>query len=129
MTTKQIKAVLFDLDGTLIDTAPDMAAALNALLQTCNRPTLAFEQIRNSVSKGSIALVTLGFGTNMRESRMHELQQAFFQQYFEAIFIHSELFPGMHELLLKLEQHSVPWGIVTNKPRLVKQTPIRENAT
>lgn len=114
--TRQINTVLFDLDGTLVDTAPDMAAALNALLQQHGQKPLSFEQIRNSVSKGSIALVKLGFGSELSESEIKALQQQFLNHYEAALYVDSTLFPGMDTLLKKLEQQNIPWGIVTNKP-------------
>lgn len=111
-----ITAVLFDLDGTLIDTAPDMAAALNRLLLEENHRTLPFERIRPEVSKGSLALVKLGFGNELAETRLRELQQAFLEKYSEAICVESCLFDGLGSLLEELEAEHIPWGIVTNKP-------------
>lgn len=113
---KNITAVLFDLDGTLIDTAPDMAAALNRLLLQENRPTLPFERVRSEVSKGSLALVKLGFGKEPTETRLRELQQAFLAMYAQALCVESRLFDGLDTLLQELEAGKIPWGIVTNKP-------------
>ena len=112
----KIEAVLFDLDGTLIDTAPDMAAALNNLLQQHEQNPLPFATIRNVVSKGSIALVRLGFGADIAIAQLESLQQQFLQLYADALCVESKLFAGMAELLDTLEQHSISWGIVTNKP-------------
>lgn len=113
---KNITAVLFDLDGTLIDTAPDMAAALNRLLLQENLPTLPFERVRSEVSKGSLALVKLGFGKALAESRLRELQQAFLATYAQALCVESRLFDGLDTLLQELEAGKIPWGVVTNKP-------------
>lgn len=114
---KKLAAVLFDLDGTLIDTAPDMAAALNKLLTQHSQTTLPFEQLRDVVSKGSIALVKQGFGSDIDDAQLQILQQQFLTLYSEAVCVNSVLFAGMDALLNQLERATIPWGIVTNKPR------------
>lgn len=121
-----ITAVLFDLDGTLIDTAPDMADALNRLLLQENRRPLPFERIRPVVSKGSLALVELGFGNELTESRLRELQQAFLKEYSEAICVQSRLFHDLDVLLNELDAHSIPWGVVTNKPAWLTEPLLRQ---
>jgi phosphoglycolate phosphatase len=117
----KVNAVLFDLDGTLIDTAPDMATALNFLLQKHGRATLSFDNIRNTVSKGSAALVKLGFGHELAEADQKRLQQEFLDTYSNNLYKESRLFDGMPELLQHLEQNAIPWGIVTNKPGWLTQ--------
>jgi phosphoglycolate phosphatase len=111
-----ITTVLFDLDGTLIDTAPDMAAALNRLLIAENREPLPFSQIRPVVSKGSLALVQLAFGDRLSETRVRELQQNFLNFYSENICIESRLFDGLGNLLDELDNNAIRWGVITNKP-------------
>lgn len=111
-----ITTVLFDLDGTLIDTAPDMAAALNRLLIAENHEPLPFDTIRPVVSKGSLALVQLAFGENLAEERQRELQQGFLNLYSENLCIASRLFDGLGELLDELDAAGTPWGVITNKP-------------
>lgn len=111
-----ITTVLFDLDGTLIDTAPDMAAALNRLLIAENREPLPFNQIRPVVSKGSLALVQLAFGNKLSETRLRELQQSFLNFYSEDICIESRLFDGLGKLLDELDDNAIRWGVITNKP-------------
>lgn len=111
-----LKAVLFDLDGTLVDTAPDMAAALNRLLRKNNQSELPFSAIRNHVSKGALALVQLGFGETLAEDRLNELREHYLQEYADALCQETNAFTGMEPLLTALEEKSVPWGIVTNKP-------------
>ncbi|HEX7025954.1 MAG TPA: HAD hydrolase-like protein, partial [Gammaproteobacteria bacterium] len=122
---KNVTAVLFDLDGTLIDTAPDMAAALNGLLKQEQCRTLPFEHIRPVVSKGSLALVELAFGDELTESRLRELQQAFLQKYSQAICVHSRLFEGLDRLLDELDENKTPWGVVTNKPAWLTEPLLR----
>lgn len=113
---KKINTVLFDLDGTLIDTAPDMAAALDILCDEENQPRLPFQQIRPVVSNGSIALVTLAFGDTIDDSTLEHLKQRYLEIYKEGLAVHSRLFDEMDELLFKLEHNDIKWGVVTNKP-------------
>jgi phosphoglycolate phosphatase len=121
-----ITAVLFDLDGTLVDTAPDMASALNALLKQEQRQTLPFERIRPVVSKGSLALVQLGFGSELTEARLRALQQAFLEKYSQAICVQSRLFQELDSLLDELDDHEIPWGVVTNKPAWLTEPLLRQ---
>lgn len=111
-----IKTVLFDLDGTLIDTAPDMANALNLLLQEEGRPTMRFEQIRPVVSNGSAALVQLGFPDVTDETTLERLKSRYLEIYESNLCVDSVLFPGMEELLQHVEKQGMNWGVVTNKP-------------
>lgn len=110
----KIRTVLFDLDGTLIDTAPDMANALNLLLAEEQQPALPFASIRPVVSNGSEALVKLGFGENPPE--LDRLKQRYLEIYQANLCVDSKLFAGMAELLQHIEQHHMNWGVVTNKP-------------
>ena len=112
----KIKTVLFDLDGTLIDTAPDMANALNILLQEEDKETLPYEVIRPVVSNGSIALVTLGFGEQVEENHLRYLKERYLEIYQQRLCIDSCLFNGMSNLLNSIEQQGMNWGVVTNKP-------------
>jgi len=116
MPNTPIQAVLFDLDGTLIDTAPDLALALNRLLRECKRPPMTFEQIRPQVSNGAAALVRLGFGLEKGQPGYAELRQRLLQLYLAELCRDSRLFPGLAEVLTQLEARGLRWGIVTNKP-------------
>ena len=109
-------AVLFDLDGTLLDTAPDLAAALNATLQLNKRDALPFESIRPVVSHGGRALIELGFGIDPQHPDFEPLRKQLLDLYEANIAVHTRLFPGMDEVLDTLEQRGIRWGIVTNKP-------------
>ncbi|MGC9457274.1 MAG: HAD-IA family hydrolase [Halothiobacillaceae bacterium] len=111
-----IRAVLFDLDGTLVDTAPDLALALNRLRLECNRPPLPFEQIRPQVSNGAAAMVRVGFGLRPGQTGYRELRQRFLHLYLAEICRDSRLFPGLEAVLEELTARNLPWGIVTNKP-------------
>lgn len=110
------EAVLFDLDGTLIDTAPDMGGALNNLLIEENQPPLPLQQIRPYVSQGGLVLTQLGFGERVAAAEIEPLRQRFLQHYRAIIADDSRLFDGFETVLAKLESSSIPWGIVTNKP-------------
>ena len=109
-------ALFFDLDGTLADTAHDLADALNRTLTDEGREPLAFYKIRPFVSEGSYALIELGFGIGRNDPEMGRLRAKLLNHYAERICIQSRLFPGMEQLLCQLEDAGVRWGIVTNKP-------------
>jgi 2-phosphoglycolate phosphatase len=112
-----LEAVLFDLDGTLIDTAPDFAVVVNQLRQRHGKTELDYAAIRATVSHGARALVTLAFGLNQADKNFEALRQELLMLYSQHLCIKTQLFPGINKLLDWIEQQSLPWGIVTNKPR------------
>ena len=116
MNQRHLKTVLFDLDGTLADTAPDLADALNAVLLNNGKDALPFEQIRPVVSHGGMALVSLGFGIEPEHPEFESLRQQLLQLYAGNIANKTRLFPGMAELLNSIESAGLNWGVVTNKP-------------
>jgi 2-phosphoglycolate phosphatase len=111
-----IKGVLFDLDGTFADTAPDLAAALNHVRGLHELPPLPLETIRPQASHGARGLLGLGFGVTPDDPRFEVLRAGFLAHYDSNICVHTALFPGMAELVSELEQRGILWGIVTNKP-------------
>ncbi|MDX2507841.1 MAG: HAD-IA family hydrolase [Gammaproteobacteria bacterium] len=111
-----IKAVLFDLDGTFADTAPDLAAALNRVLLEEGKTPLPLETIRPVVSHGGIALIRLGFNLSVEHSDFKRLKQRLLAIYQDNLSELTTLFEGMDELLQTLENNHIAWGIVTNKP-------------
>ena len=117
--SSNVAAVLFDLDGTLLDTAPDMTNALNMLLKEEGKESLSYEQCRDYVSHGSVAMVTLGFGNKLSIETFEEYRQRFLALYEENLCVDTKLFEGMDETLLFLEQKNIHWGIVTNKPEFL----------
>ena len=112
-----IKAVLFDLDGTFADTAPDLGAALNHVRSLHQLPPLPLEITRLQASHGSAGLLKLGFTVTPDDATFPALRDAFLAHYTAHICDHTTLFPGMAELIATLEQRGLPWGIVTNKPQ------------
>jgi 2-phosphoglycolate phosphatase len=111
-----IRGVLFDLDGTLLDTAQDFFEALNKLRAEENLPPLPFEQVRCQVSHGGHALVRLAFGT-LPEDEHVVMWKRLLDVYRQQLSKHTRLFKGGEEMLLDLERRGLHWGIVTNKPR------------
>ncbi|WP_144374012.1 HAD family hydrolase [Vogesella urethralis] len=111
-----IKAVLFDLDGTLADTARDLGAALNRLLAEENLPPQPYEAVRPIASHGTRGLVSLGFGIDKSHPRFEEYRLRFLEQYDHDFSSHTTLFDGINELILALQARGLTWGIITNKP-------------
>ena len=108
-------AILFDLDGTLLDTAPDMIGALNRLRVENRREPVAFAEARAHVSHGALRLVRLGF-PEVDDATLERLRLRFLELYARNLADGTCLFPGIAEVLAALEAEPLPWGIVTNKP-------------
>ncbi len=111
-----VEAVLFDLDGTFADTAPDLGEALNHVLSLSGVPALPLATIRLQASHGSRGLLKLALGIEPDAPDYNELRDAFLQHYESHICDRTKLFPGMAALIAELEERDLPWGIVTNKP-------------
>lgn len=111
-----IRAVLFDLDGTLADTAPDLAAALNALLGEHGRAPVPLERTRPLTSAGARGMLQAGFGIAPGAPEYEPLKARFLELYGGSVCVETRLFPGMEELLAALERRGLRWGVVTNKP-------------
>ena len=116
MNGKRPLSVLFDLDGTLADTAPDLAAALDRTLEHFGRPKASFESIRPVVSHGAMALIRTGFAMHPDDPGFAERRQFLLDTYADHLCVDTKLFDGMAEVLQHLEESDMPWGIVTNKP-------------
>ena len=110
------RAILFDLDGTLADTAPDLAAAVNLLRTVRGLEPTAYELLRPTASAGARGMIGAAFGLKPGDDGFVELREGFFDNYQAAMAVHSTLFPGIPELLAGIEQAGLKWGIVTNKP-------------
>ncbi|MDH5377622.1 MAG: HAD-IA family hydrolase [Gammaproteobacteria bacterium] len=112
----KLDTILFDLDGTLADTAPDLAQALNLVLAEKGRPTLSFEDIRPTVSHGGRAMIERGFGFGPEHEDYEKTRLRFLEIYLQNIAQHTRLFDGMNEFLKEIEKQGLKWGVVTNKP-------------
>lgn len=110
------RAILFDLDGTLADTAPDLAAAVNLLRSARGLEITPYEVLRPTASAGARGMIGASFGLTPQDAGFDELKTGFFNNYEAAIAVHTTLFDGVAELLHGLQQAGLAWGIVTNKP-------------
>lgn len=111
-----LRAVFFDLDGTLFDTAEDLGAALNYVLTINNLPAVPQKYIRQVVSDGAAALIKLGFSFGPEHSDYAVIRQQLLDYYLQNTSQYTQLFPGIFELLTKLKENHISWGIATNKP-------------
>lgn len=111
-----LKAVLFDLDGTLLDTAPDFVTALNTLLMEEKKATLDEQVIRNTVSNGAKALVQLAFPLDETDLEFERLRQRLLTLYSQHLADKTLPFTGINDVLMFLKQQQIAWGVVTNKP-------------
>ena len=113
---RDIRAVLFDLDGTFADTAPDLAYALNETLRRFGGAELPYERIRPHVSHGATALIRLGFGLEPGGEGFEERRQVLLRVYQDNLCRDTRPFDGILAVLDALEASAMAWGIVTNKP-------------
>src|SRR6218665_2077595 len=109
------EAVLFDLDGTLADTAPDMALTVNRMLVARGQPKVGVEKVRPFVSSGARGMIKAAFDVGTDHPEFPAMRQEFLELYAENLCVESILFPGMDDLLHRLEAAGIPWGVVTNK--------------
>jgi phosphoglycolate phosphatase len=112
---KPLRAVLFDLDGTLLDTAPDLCSAINRVVTALGEPAVPLERLRQVVSKGGRAMLAVALPAHSEPER-EALLPAFLARYGEALAVDSVVFPGVAQLLAAIEARGLRWGIVTNKP-------------
>ena len=110
------KGVLFDLDGTLLDSAPDFIVSLNTLLQKYHQPELDPEIIRSHVSDGSWKLVSLGFGIEESDDECAQLREELLIEYEKNSLVYGSAFAGISDTLDSLQELKIPYGVVTNKP-------------
>ncbi len=113
---KTIRAVIFDLDGTLLDTAPDFVLVVNKLLHQYQQPALDSELIRTQVSNGAKALVKLAFELEENDPEFEIRREALLDLYLQHIADYTRPFAGIESLINRLVQHQIVWGVATNKP-------------
>jgi phosphoglycolate phosphatase len=110
-----VAGVLFDLDGTLVDTAPDLVAVLNGLLAEHDEAPMAYAIARNEASNGALGLIRLGFGASIAAERRESLRARFLEIYGRNVHNNSRLFIDISALIKDILD-TRPWGVVTNKP-------------
>ena len=123
-----IDTVLFDLDGTLLDTAHDFTNALNVVLNRHDREPLAAEVVRPHVSKGGMALIRLGFNSDGHGEQAERFYDELLEVYRQDLSTHTRLFPGMESLLGHIENSDRRFGVVTNKPGFLTEPLLRDLA-
>ncbi len=109
------KALLLDLDGTLLDTAGDLVGALNRVLADEGKSPVSIQQGRPYISTGAAGLIKIGFGLEQEDPKSLVLQKRLVEYYGENMTEYTALFDGMDSLLLRLENQNMLWGVVTNK--------------
>jgi phosphoglycolate phosphatase len=112
---RDLRAVLFDLDGTLIDSAPDLAAAANWLREMHGLQALPYDALRPMVGAGARGMVGVAFGVAPGDPRFEPLRDQFLARYAEVLLERTAVFDEMASLLQRLEARRMPWGVVTNK--------------
>ncbi len=117
----ELKALLLDLDGTLVNTAPDMVGALNRLLKSHKQPAADVQEASKLVSNGGRALVEYGFGNDLssndlEEETILELVQEFLDIYHQYVCVDSHVYEGLAESIEYCESKAIRWGVITNKP-------------
>ena len=114
-------AVLFDLDGTLLDTALDLHAATNHVLESHRFDPISIEQAKAITSNGASALLQAGFGEQFSNYDQEDLRNRLLDYYHRNISVFTQPFNGIVPLLTKLDKQNIPWGIITNKPEALTQ--------
>ena len=117
---KEVKQIFFDLDGTLLDTAPQFHIALSNLIKTKGAEKVMFQEVRKLVSDGVNALVKLAFKISEENKNFESLRAELLAEYSKN-YLQSLLFEGTEELLTTLNEKKITWGIVTNKPKFLAE--------
>ena len=112
----RLRAVLFDMDGTLLDTAPDFIAICQAMRAERDLPPIHEQRVRDVISGGAKAMVQASFDLTPESAEFEALRLEFLERYQRGCAVHSHLYDGMAQLLAVIEQANLIWGVVTNKP-------------
>jgi len=131
---RNIEAVLFDLDGTLIDSAPDLGAAADLMRVERGMPSLALEEYRHMAGAGARGMLGIAFGITPQDSRFDEMREEFFANYERCMTERTVAFEGVAEMLQQLVAAPLKWGVVTNKSvrfadPLTRAMPLFESAS
>ena len=110
-----VRAVLFDLDGTLIDSAPDLGAAADQMRVTRGLPSLPLENYRSMAGAGARGMIGVAFGVTPADPQFDELREEFFVNYSRCMTQRTTVFDGVPELIAQIQSAALPWGVVTNK--------------
>jgi N-acetyl-D-muramate 6-phosphate phosphatase len=110
-----VRAVLFDLDGTLVDSAPDLAAAADRLRVECGLPSLPLSHYRAHAGAGARGMLRVAFGMGPDHAQFDQHKAAFFSLYEQSLTERTVAFDGVDTLLSSLQEHGMVWGVVTNK--------------
>lgn len=124
-----VRAVLFDLDGTLLDSAPDLGAAANVLRRSAGLEDLPLSAYRPYVGTGARGMLRIALGLQPDAADFDAHREAFFQAYEAVLMQHSVLFAGVPQLVQQLEQQGICWGIVTNKSERFTHPIAQQQAT
>jgi 2-phosphoglycolate phosphatase len=124
-TRVALAAVLLDLDGTLLDTAPDLAHCLNTLRAEHDLAPLDYARIRAQVSNGTAAVLREGF-QSASEAQFQALRKRFLELYSQNLSRETRLFAGFDVVLAQLEAHRIPWGVITNKPQFLTEPLLKQ---
>lgn len=116
-----VRAVLFDLDGTLVDTAPDLIFTLNEMRRRRGLAGMGYGPLRAQASHGTQGLLSLGFGIGHNQPEFHDLRAEFLDIYTAHLTTRSNLFPEMAQVLDGLESRGIRWAVVTNKPAFLTE--------
>ena len=112
---KEVRAVLFDLDGTLIDSAPDLGAAADRMRTDRGMPSIPYERYRPMAGAGARGMLGVGFGLTPDSPEFAQMREEFFRNYEQCMTERTYAFEGVEELIARLQAVSMPWGVVTNK--------------
>ena len=117
MSPGNLKAVLFDLDGTLVDTADEFVVVVQQLRAEHDLHPMDPARVRRSVSNGARALVQLGLGLDPEDEQFESKRLRLLELYAEVLGSSAKPYPGINRLLAELARHGISWGVATNKPR------------
>jgi phosphoglycolate phosphatase len=115
MFAQDVKAVLFDLDGTLIDSAPDLGAAADKMRVDRGMPSLPLDAYRHMAGAGARGMLGIAFGITPDHPEFPDLREEFFRNYEACMTQRTYVFEGVKQMIDALVEHGVPWGVVTNK--------------